>query len=54
MFNFLLVLFAVVVCAVAVAGVAVPVIWYKDIKKLMDKDYNRYLDSLEGKEVIQK
>lgn len=53
MFNFLLILFSVVVCIIAVVGVIIPVVWADDIKKLMSKDFNEQLDKLEKKEVAQ-
>lgn len=47
MFNFLLILFAVVVCAIALAGILVPVVWYKEMKMLMNKEVNAELDEMD-------
>lgn len=47
MVEFLIVLFAVVVSIIAIAGVLIPVVWYKDLKMLMDKEVNAKLDQLD-------
>lgn len=47
MINFLIVLFAVVVCVIAVAGILVPVVWYKDMKMLMNREEVMRLDELD-------
>lgn len=47
MFNFLIVLLAVTICIIAVAGIFVPVVWYKEMKMLMDKEVNEQLDELD-------
>ncbi len=47
MINFLLILFATVICVIAVAGIFVPVVWYKEMKMLMNKEVNAELDEMD-------